>query len=69
MTNFFGNLGSRDLSQAKTKSVDHLIMKSEDLDLVIKHMTKKWGENNFRIYTFTNYNKNETFKEITPNEE
>jgi hypothetical protein len=44
-------------------------MKSEDLDLVIKHMTKKWGENNFRIYTFTNYNKNETFKEITPNEE
>ena len=69
MANFFGNRGSRDLNQAKTKSVDHMIMKSEDVELVINHMTSKWGENNFRVYTFTNYNKNETFKEITPNEE
>lgn len=66
MKNFFGNRGSRDLSQAKTKSVDNLIMKSEDIGFVIKHMTNKWGADNFRVYTFTNYNKNETFKEITP---
>jgi|11BtaG_2_1085332.scaffolds.fasta_scaffold00330_15 hypothetical protein len=69
MTNFFGNLGHRDLSQAKSKSVDHLIIKSEDAEFVINHMTNKWGENNFRVYTFTNYNKNETFTEITTNEE
>lgn len=67
MTKFFGNRGNKDLPQAKSKSVDHLIMKSEEADFVIKYMTNKWGENNFRVYTFENYTKNETFVEITPN--
>lgn len=65
MINYYAYSGKKSLIESKSNQTNSFSMKSQNIDFVIKTCNKKFGEGNYRLYNFTNFNDNKTFKEIT----
>lgn len=69
MKSYFAHRGQYQLHEVKNGWVDKIIFKAEDNDRALKVCNRKWLKGTeFKLYSFDNFHKNETFKEVSLND-
>ena len=64
MINYYAHSGEKNLVESKKTQTNSITLKSGSLEFVVKTCDKKFGKNNYNLYSFTNFNDNKTFKLI-----
>lgn len=64
MVNYYAYIGEKSLKESKNSQVNSIRLKSASLDFAIKACNKKFGENNFKLYKFDNFNDENSFEMI-----
>ena len=64
MDKYFAHRGRRTLAEAKSNSVDNVKFHLNSVDIAIKRCNRIWGEGNFKLYRFKDFNNNDTYEMI-----
>ena len=64
MKKFFAYKGNLDLDTAKIKKIDNTKFHLNSIDIAKKRCNRIWGEGNYNLYIFENFNDNKTFLKI-----
>lgn len=64
MDKYFAYKGALPLVEAKDKRVENTKFHLGSKDIAIRRCDRIWGEGNYKLYTFDDFNNNKSFKEI-----
>ena len=64
MDKYFAYRGNRTLSESKASPVDNVKFHLNSVDIAIKRCNRIFGEGNFKLYRFKDFNNNDTYEMI-----
>jgi hypothetical protein len=64
MDKYFAHKGIMTLTEAKDKSVENTKFHLGSKDIAIRRCDRIWGSGNYKLYTFDDFNNNNSFKEV-----
>ena len=64
MDKYFAYKGSLPLKEAKDIKVENTKFHLGSSDIAIKRCDRLWGDGNYKLYTFDDFNNNKSFKQI-----
>ena len=64
MDKYFAYKGNKDLSTAKKEEVDSIRFHLGSESIAIKRCSRNWGEGNFKLYRFIDFNNINTYEMI-----
>ena len=64
MDKYFAYRGVKSLNEAKASQSDSITFHLNSVDIAIKKCVRKWGEGNFKLYRFQNFNNNNSYETI-----
>lgn len=64
MNKYFAYKGNSSLLEAKKKLIENTKFHLSVNEIAIRRCNRIWGEGNYKLYTFTNFNVESTFKKI-----
>lgn len=64
MINYYAYSGDKTLEESRRKEINTARFKSGSKDFAIKLCNKKFGENKYKLFSFTDFNDSTSFKEI-----
>lgn len=64
MNKYFAYKGNSNLSDAKKKLVENTKFHLGVDDIAVRRCNRIWGEGKYRLYTFENFNDDNSFVEI-----
>ncbi|NDG53527.1 MAG: hypothetical protein EBY39_10980 [Flavobacteriia bacterium] len=64
MDKYFAYRGVKSLTEAKSSQTDSITFQLNSVEIAIKKCNRKWGEGNFKLYRFQNFNNNNTYEMI-----
>lgn len=64
MINYYAYPGNKTLEESKSKETNTTRFKSGNSEFAIKLCNKKFGENKYKLFSFTDFNDTTTFKEV-----
>ena len=64
MDKYFAYKGDKGLTEAKLKKVDNVKFHLGSVDIAIRRCNRIWGEGNYKLYRFQDFNNNDTYEMI-----
>ncbi len=64
MKKYFAHRGRFNLSEAKNKKIENTKFHLSSEEIAIKRCNRIWGEGKYSLYTFEDYNNNDSYKKI-----
>ncbi|MAJ90045.1 MAG: hypothetical protein CMD08_02075 [Flavobacteriales bacterium] len=64
MDKYFAYKGKKKLTEAKKSQTDNEKFHLGSVDIAIKRCNRIWGEGNFKLYRFQDFNNNDTYEMI-----
>lgn len=64
MDKYFAYKGTKKLALAKKSQTDNVKFHLGSVDIAIKRCNRMWGEGNFKLFRFQDFNNNDTYEMI-----
>ena len=64
MKKYFAHKGSFNLCEAKEKKIENTKFHLNSEAIAIRRCNRIWGEGNYSLYTFKDYNNKDSYKKI-----
>ncbi len=64
MKKYFAYKGDLNLSEAKEKKIENTKFHLNSEEIAVRRCNRIWGEGNYSLYSFEDYNKNDSYKKI-----
>ena len=64
MKKYFAHRGRFNLSEVKNKKIENTRFHLNSEEIAIKRCNRIWGEGKYSLYTFEDYNNNDSYKKI-----
>ena len=64
MDKYFAYRGNKTLFEAKREQIDNKRFHFGSVDIAINRCNRMWGEGNFKLYRFKDFNNNDTYEMI-----